>query len=191
MDNVMSKKEEYCSDASFILLDDGLNACLWFIREQPQGARPRHRLDAGMHSQLREDTAQMAFDCIDREHQSVSNLLVGVSLYHQVEDFKFASGKRVQQRLHRQALFRRLGLMLRSSAILEKRREQLYHLDLLQTLMKRRYHTAEPEVKRRYLASHKRVNAARWHTALPLRSLDSSGVAHIMPVLETERHPKA
>ncbi len=96
MDNVMSKKKEYCSDASFILLDDGLNAWLWFIREQPQGAGPCRRLDASMHSQLREDTAQMAFDCIDREHQCVSNLLIGVPLYHQVEDFQFAYGKRVQ-----------------------------------------------------------------------------------------------
>src|SRR5579863_10353493 len=42
-----------------------LSAFSRFIRQQPQGTGTRRCLDTGMHAQLRENIADMAFDGID------------------------------------------------------------------------------------------------------------------------------
>src|SRR5947209_13373963 len=50
---------------------------LWPIEEQTKGTRPLHCLRTITHTQFREDSAHMALDRTEGQHERLSNLLVG------------------------------------------------------------------------------------------------------------------
>src|SRR6266700_5497254 len=71
---------------------------LWLIRQQANGTRPLYCLRTITYPQFREDSAHMALDRTECQHERLGNLLVGGTLFQQAEHLQFAFTQRFEGR---------------------------------------------------------------------------------------------